>query len=240
MQVRFSPVLLIESKESVARFQNELRADYPLLDQQIAQQMVGFGGAIPGIPNFQPLNVWRFSVADRSLALSLTSDSVTLETRRYQSRAVFLDRWHHALALVERIFAPGLSLRLGVRYVNRLDGASFSNVSEWIVPNLIGVAQRELRPYVQQTLSEANAQVDEGALRVRWGILPPNATFDPLALEPVPTASWVLDIDVSDSVQKGFSAEELLRVSRSLAERGYAVFRYAVTASGLEHFGASQ
>jgi uncharacterized protein (TIGR04255 family) len=237
-QVRFSSVLKIDSKEGVAPLQEELRANYPLLEQMVSQQlridMTPGGGGIQPVVN----NVWRFSDAEHGLVLSLTSDALTLEARHYPGRATFLDRWADALSRVERVFAPGLALRTGTRYLNRLAGESLERLPDWVRPNLIGVAQPELREHVTQAISEANLKVEEGDLLLRWGVIPANATIDPGLLEPASTWSWILDIDVSSGQQKPFNAVELAAEYGRLMERAYSVFRWVVTEEGLQHFGA--
>ena len=237
-QVRFSSVLKIDSKEGVAPLQEELRANYPLLEQLVAHQFQI--DITPGGSGFKPVaaNVWRFSDAERGLVLSLTSDALTLEARDYPGRATFLERWADVLTRVERVFAPGLALRTGARYLNRLTDESLERLPDWVRPNLIGVAQPELREHVTQAISEANLKVEEGDLLLRWGVIPANATIDQALLEPSPTGSWILDIDVSSNQQKRFDAVELAADYGRLMERAYAVFRWVVTDEGLNHFGA--
>lgn len=238
-QVRFSTVLRIDSKETMAAFQAEIADTYPVLEQTMAPQFqVDFG---PGaLQNFRsvPTTLWRFRDADSGWMLSLASEAVTLETQRYESRAAFLDRWREALGLVERIFSPRLVLRLGARYVNRLDGDTLPDLPKLIRDNLLGMVQPEFRDHVKQALSEANMTTEEGMLLLRWGMVPPNATFDPGLFLPVPTPSWVLDVDVSSVARRSFSANALETDFYALANRAYSVFRYAVTNAGLEYFGA--
>lgn len=239
VQARFSSVLKIDSKEGVAPFQDELRSDFPLLEQVVSHQLQVDLNA--GIPGFRPIanNVWRFSDAERGLVLSLTTDSVTLEARKYPGRTDFLDRWLDVLTRVEQVFAPGLALRTGVRYLNRIEGPSLLRLPDWVRPNLIGVAQPEVREHVTQAISEANIRVEEGELLLRWGILPPATTIDPSLLDPSATTSWILDIDVFSSEQKAFDSKALTKEYGGLTERAYAVFRWVITDAGLEHFGAA-
>lgn len=237
-QVRFSSVLKIDNKEAVAPFQEKLRANYPLLEQLVAHQlqidMTPGGGGVKPIAS----NVWRFSNAERGLVLALTSDALTLEARDYPGRAAFLERWADALSLVEAVFAPGLALRTGARYLNRLTGESLDRLPDWVRPNLIGVAQPDLREHVTQAISEANLKVEEGDLLLRWGVIPANATIDPGLLGPSSSRSWILDIDVSSGQQKPFDAADLTAEYGRLMERAYAMFRWVVTDDGLHHFGA--
>jgi len=237
-QTRFSTVLKIDSKDGMVPFQECVRSDYPLLEQASVQQMqVDFSSGVPGFKQITS-DIWRFSNPDRSWVLSLTSDAVTLETRRYEGRADFLCRLSGALANVERVFAPALGLRIGVRYVNRIQGESLTDLTEWVMPNLVGVAQPELRAHVTQAISEAIMTVEEGSSLLRWGVMPGGSTIDPALLEPVPTPSWILDIDVSSAEQRPFAADSLTSDFYALAERAYSIFRYAVSPAGLTHFGA--
>lgn len=240
-QVRFSSVLRIETREAVTLFQDKVRAAYPLFDQVTAQQLqFDLSSGIPGIPSLRPVatSVWRFSNADRSMLLSLTSEMVTLEAKAYRGRSDFVPRWSEILTCLEQVFQPALALRAGIRYVNRLDKASLERLSDWVTPNLVGVALPEIRGYVTQAFSEASIKVVEGDLQLRWGILPANVTTDPGLLDPIPDTSWILDLDVSSLVQKPFDAAALSAEFGTLAKRAYAVFRWAVTDAGLEHFGA--
>jgi uncharacterized protein (TIGR04255 family) len=238
-QARFGSVLKIDSKDGVVPFQEAVRSEYPLLEQAAVQQLqVDFSS---GAPNFRPMtgNLWRFCDATKDWILSLSSEAVTLETRRYTVRGNFLERWHQALTHVESIFAPVLTLRLGVRYLNRIQGESLVALSDWVKPNLVGIAEPKLREHIVQAMSEATLKVEEGVMLLRWGVMPPSVTYDPSNLEPVQSESWILDIDVASAEQKSFSATDLTTESQALAERAYTVFRYAITDPGLEHFGAT-
>ena len=239
-QARFSSVLKIDSREAVAAFQEEVRSDYPLFEQSIVQQLQIDISA--GAPGFRPVptTVWRFRSADLGDVVSLSTDAVTFEAKGYGGRSQFLTRWRKVLGLVEDVFSPQLSLRLGMRYVNRVEGESLSGLTEWIEDNLVGVAHPKLRDHVSQALSEASLSVEEGVLLLRWGILGANVTIDPNLLEPLPQKSWILDIDVAtNSPPRPFIEAELGSAFMALAGRAYAIFRYAITDQGLQHFGAA-
>lgn len=237
LQARFSSVLKIDTREGIVAFQENIRADYPLLEQsQVRQFRIDMGVDAPSV---QPTdsNLWRFSNANKTWLLSLASDVITLESRRYDGRTDFLARWLQALSQVEECFAPGLAVRLGARYINRMQGESLTELGRWVRPNLLGVAQPELRAHVTEAISQANLQVAEGALLLRWGIVPAGGSIDP-AVPALDNPSWVLDIDVSSTAQRPFSAPDLTESFRALAGRAYTIFRYAITDAGLDHFGA--
>lgn len=236
VQARFASILRIDSKEGVAPFQELVRKQYPLLEQATSHglQME----LVSNVPNFRPIasNVWRFSDANKLFVASLTSDAITLEARAYPGRSAFMARWSELLQWIEDVYAPGLTVRIGIRYLNRIDGDAVDQLPEWIAPNLIGVALPAYREYVTQAISEANLQIEEGEMLLRWGIVPKGATIDPGLIDPVATNSWLLDIDASNSEQRPFEASALATSYEALSERAYSVFRWIVTDKGLAHF----
>lgn len=236
VQARFAGILKIDSKEGVAPFQELIRQRYPLLEQVTAHGLQMEVTA--NTPNFRQIasNVWRFSDADESFVVSLTSDAITLEARRYPGRKAFMERWSELLKSIQDIYAPSLAVRVGIRYFNRINGDAMNHLPTWVKPNLIGVALPEYRKYVKQAISEANMQIDEGNMLLRWGVIPKNSTIDPNLIDPVKTASWLLDIDASSSKQCPFDADSLTAAYQKLSERAYAVFRWVMTDDGLAYF----
>jgi len=236
VQARFSSVLKIDSKEGVAPFQELMRKQYPLLEQVTSH---GLQIAVAeNAPKFQHVasNVWRFSDAQKTFIASLTSDAITLETPAYPGRSSFMERWAQILQWIEDTYAPGLVVRIGARFLNRIDGEAVDKLPQWVRPNLIGVALPEYREHVSQAISEANINVEEGTMLLRWGIIPGGMTIDPGLLEPVPTPSWLLDIDTFSADQRSFDASVLSEAYQRLSERAYAVFRWVITDEGLASF----
>jgi uncharacterized protein (TIGR04255 family) len=237
MQVRFSPVLRIEQRDGIAIFQDQIRADYPLFEQITAQQLrIELAG---GAPNLLPVttSAWQFENADRSHRLTIGAESATLEALNYEGRGAFLARWIEILARLQATYGPGLSMRTGARYVNRLDGDALVHLTELVEPNFVGVAQPQLRDHVLHALSEAALKVDEGNATLRWGILEAGTTIDPSLLEQISHPSWILDIDVYAQEQATFDVERLAETFEGLAKRAYALFRYAMKDSALSYFG---
>lgn len=236
VQARFSSVLSIDQREGMIPFQERARKQYPLFEQATAQGLQMDIGA--QAPVFRPIttHVWRLMDPAKNFVVSLTSDAITLETKAYPGRAAFMARWTELLGWVEEVFTPGLSLRLGIRYLNRLSGDDIDHLPEWVIANLIGVALPEYRAQITQAISEANVAVEEGQLLMRWGVLPPNLTIAPGLLDPVPSSSWLLDLDASCEAQAEFRASSLALDCERLSERAYSVFRWAVTETGLQHF----
>jgi uncharacterized protein (TIGR04255 family) len=236
-QVRFPGILKIENKDVVASFQEQIRRDYPLFEQQPTQRVevqVGPGG--PTVKQVAGTN-WRFQDAKRNWRLSLTTDALSFEVESYTSRDDFLTRWTKAIAAVERIFEPGIALRIGMRYIDRVTEKPLGAIDELIHTDILGFARPPLRDHVHHALSEATLSIDEGEMLLRWGIMPANTTIDPNVLPPIPHLSWILDIDVSSGEQRPFDNHQLAESFRALAERAYSVFRYMTTDEFLKTYG---
>jgi uncharacterized protein (TIGR04255 family) len=238
-EVRFPGILKIENKDVVASFQEEIRRDYPLFEQQPMQRVelqLGPGG--PTVKQVPGTN-WRFQDAKKNWRLSLTTDALSLEVETYTSRDDFLTRWTKAIAAVVRVFEPGIALRIGMRYIDRVTDQPLEAIDELVHTDILGFARPPLRDHVHHAMSEATLSIEQGEMLLRWGILPANTTIDPNVLPPIPHRSWILDIDVSSSEQRGFDSNQLAISFRSLAERAYSVFRYMTTDKFLKTYGGT-
>lgn len=89
-----------------------------------------------------PMKGWRFTTDDGAFIVVLVADSVTIETRRYT-------RWSEFRATVERVvellaqrFEPEIELRVGLRYVDRMQRDGVTRPLEWgahLQPALHGI-----------------------------------------------------------------------------------------------------
>jgi uncharacterized protein (TIGR04255 family) len=238
-QVRFPGILKIDNKDVVSAFQEEIRRDYPLFEQQTNQQIevqVGPGG--PTVKQM-PGNIWRFQDAKKNWRLSLTTNAISIEVESYTSRDDFLARWTNAIAAVETIFDPRIALRIGMRYIDRVAEKPLDTIDALVHTEILGFAKPPLREHVRHALSEATLSIEEGEMLLRWGIMPANSTIDPNVLVPVPHLSWILDIDVSSGEQRPFENAQLSASFRALAERAYSVFRYMTTDTFLKTYGGA-
>jgi uncharacterized protein (TIGR04255 family) len=239
-QVRFAPILAIRNPDTVTTFQEAIRQTYPILSEDRIHQIVL---ASAGTPDIREAVIWRFSDAEkRKWRASLGIDFLALETSAYVSRQDFLKRLGVILAALEKAFNPAEAQRLGLRYIDRLTGEAVNRIAELIRPKVLGILQPNKEPpnlgeSVLHLLTEARLLAEEGLIQARWGRLPENATYDPDALEPVDTASWVLDLDMFSSGPQKFASNELLATATQFAERTYSIFREMVTDEFLKFYG---
>jgi uncharacterized protein (TIGR04255 family) len=234
-QIRFPKSLAVEDRATAAAFQKLVQDEYPVLRQeQIQSVIVGPEGGP------QPVETtWRFKDVENHWRLSLAPEFLALETTHYTSRADFLDRLGRGLAALEQIIDPKVVDRLGVRYLDRVTGPGFKQLPTLIAPELLGILTSPLQNYVRHSITESLLAVDDGVIRIRSAVLPPNATHDPTALEPVNEPSWILDLDMFHERAQPFEAEAVRARAARFAERLYTLFRSVVTEEFLRHYGGT-
>ena len=243
-QIRFPPILSIRKEDSVADFQEALRDDYPHLERNEVRNI----DIRPGQESsMSEAVIWR--LADRSgpaaWRVSLGVDFVALETWRYESRGDFLDRLRAVLASVETCFRPAAAHRVGVRYVDRLEGAAMDKIGGLVQKNVLEILQPDagpldaLREATIHSMTQMHLRAAEGMIQGRWGNMPPNATHDPDALQPTTKPSWILDLDMYSPDEAPFNSEELVVMTEAFAERIYLVFRLMITDEFLRFYGGN-
>ena len=242
-QVRFPSILAIRDPDKVAVFQEALRETYPHLSRDQAHRIELTARESP---NVHQEIIWRLAEREQDprWQVSLGVDFVALDTSDYHSRRDFLDRLRAAVIAVEAAFRPAEVKRLGVRYIDRLTDEAVERVDELFRPEILGI----MRP-VEDTLPALGDSIihlmneaqflapNGGRIQGRWGKLPPNTTYDPNSLDPVPKPSWVLDLDMFTSEPQAFASEELLRTATDFAECLYWLFRRMVTKEFLHFYG---
>jgi len=235
-QLRFPEVLSIEQREFVASFQEAIRAKYPVLRQEQAQGiLVGPGG----ITTAKPQIAWRFSDTDGHWRVSLSPDFLALETTKYTNRNEFFERLRVVAEALGEHIEPAQIDRIGIRYIDRITGDAVDEIAQLVRPEVRGIAGTPAAAHVSHALSETLFDLNDARVLARWGCLPPGATFDPSAFEPVQERSWILDLDMFSAQPTAFDVETVVAESRRYAERIYTIFRWAVTKEFLLRYGGA-
>src|SRR5688572_10566183 len=114
-QVRFEQHAEV-AEPSVAATLREPMAELglPVAAQVHQQQFIVAASAPAPDASLQQLAVgWQFKSRDESTAVTVMTDQVTLETRRYGGWDVFNDVLHRVLVSLHAAIAPQLATRLG-------------------------------------------------------------------------------------------------------------------------------
>src|ERR1700722_14736852 len=173
-QIRFPMVLAIRNLDRVAVFQDAVRDIYPVLrGERVAQLVFTGSGSGPPAPGISEQLIWRFHDDEPNWRwrVSLAVDYVALETRTYQSRLDFLDRFRAVVSGVEKAFNPQQAQRLGVRYIDQLTDPAYGHIIDFFRPEVLGIARSELRQAAQQIVMQTVLDAEEGQILARWGQL---------------------------------------------------------------------
>jgi uncharacterized protein (TIGR04255 family) len=233
-QVRFPEILSIEQREFVAPFQESIRTTYPILRQEQVQSFALTAGGPPVIKNQV---AWRFSDVAGGWRVSLTPDFLALETTKYANRSDFFRRFREVAEALGEHVEPGQVDRIGVRYIDRILGAAVGELASLVRPEVRGISGTIAAAHAVLAVSESVFERDGARVVARWGHLPPGATVDPAALEPVDEKSWILDLDMSSEAPIPFAVDRVVTAAESYAKRIYAIFRWAVTDAFLVRYG---
>jgi len=240
-QARFPEILAVEKRDFVARFQEALRTDYPVLREEKTQSIF-FSRTAAGRAASAPHTAWRFCDRDESWRVSLASDFVALETDSYTSQADFMKRLAAVLRAAKDTLAPARVDRLGLRYIDRIVGQDFELIQTLVRPEVLGLIATNTSENVVHTLAETLFKSDNPSCFVlmRTGMLPPNAVVDLTAIDPVPERSWILDLDAFGDQAPEFDVDWVVKQIDQYASRIYAIFRWVVTDQFLAHFGEKE
>jgi uncharacterized protein (TIGR04255 family) len=243
-QLKFPVNARIDTTEGIAGLQDLLRESYPVMRQE---QQIGF--AVPlGSPPIgmqaaaATAYLWRLSNLDNSWTVVIARDFLAIETSRYTSRDDFLEHFEQVLeAMTEADLSPVVSDRLGIRYIDRIEGEEMiSDLPLLVRRELLGVGDVELpeSSEIVGSMSQTQLRIDDLQIRAGWGLLPPNAIMLP-GIDGVDTKTWVLDVDVYTERVTPFSIQDVVSETKVAADHAYRFFRWAVTDEFLRRHGGA-
>jgi uncharacterized protein (TIGR04255 family) len=233
-QVRFPDVTVIPDRAFVATFQQAIRKRYPILREEVAQNITLGPQGISMTPSM----VWRFLDPSSQWRVSLSPTFLSLETAVYSSGHDFIERLRTLLVDLGETVAPSHISRVGIRYVDQVKISDGLVIDELLNPHMSEITKSLTG--VRHMISELDAESREGFVLGRWGHLPEGGSHDPEIMPPVDAPSWFLDVDSFRGYESNlleYDAETIAGVTRDLAHRAYNVFRWCVSDRFLENFG---
>ncbi len=238
-QVTFPLIASISKQAFIAEFQERLRARYPVAKKEM---QTGIQITSEGVQTQDGSVTWRFKNRADTQQVSLGPNFVALDTDRYTSRTEFFNDFKAAVSALAETIRPATFDRLGVRYVDRIEGPSALPLERFLRPEVLGHSRTRLGgdADIQHAITDTIFRVGLAQLHARWGQLPGNATLDPFV--PASTVeSWLLDLDMfSDNPGQEFDTASIVDMATGFASRIYRFFRWSVTKDFLDHFGAEQ
>jgi len=227
-QVRFEEIKKINTDaDFTADFQEAIRRHYPLSVEETGHLIE----VEPDGVRRSNRRTLRYMNAKKTERVTLTADSVALETRNYDSRAEFYGRLKNVCVALQETLEPQLVMRLGVRYVDQIYGARFDARARYINPNFLSPFLNEHSDAIVLNTNKLVAQTNEGNIAARWGFLNPGDTHDAEVMPALDTECWFLDIDSATHHPEpvAFDPKAIHDGAIKLSGRAYALFRHIVT-----------
>jgi uncharacterized protein (TIGR04255 family) len=238
-QVRYPRPLDFNSENTFDRIGKALIFRYPVGREVQAASLLITPDGIKEQPS--PETNWTYQTVSGDWQVTASGQFMSLETSSYTSRAEFCDRLREAIEAIATVMHPPVYDRLGVRYINRLEGEDvLSDLHNLVRP----VAQAGLViPHdglqVQHSLCDTVFIDGNSHVQARWGWLPAGAGID-LTVPPPSAPYWLLDIDSFTGGGGPFEVDTLDRLARDLSSRAYGLFRWIITDEFVDRFGGKR
>lgn len=200
---------------------------FPRVEQALQQQMqVEFGPEASAQVRVQSRG-WQFTSSSGRTQVTLMPQSLILQTSDYERWSTSIKAPLEALLVaVEKLLAPVLVQRTGLRYIDRFVDAACQSVADWegkIDDTLLGPVRH---PVLGMKIRAAQQQVElaiddnHGAL-VRHGPVLDEATSR--------STNYLLDIDVFNTSTYAFEVQTVTDQAERLNRTALSLFQAGVT-----------
>jgi uncharacterized protein (TIGR04255 family) len=177
-QVKFPPILKIDA-ELPSQFQDDIRADYPLLEEAPAIAANIPAEFVKMIPSLAGTTSYIFESGDHAWKVTLNREFLSLSTTDYKRWEQFSERLNKIVGSLQRLYRPSFFVRVGLRYRNTIKRSALDlgNVdwSELLQPWILGeLSVPAVAPHIQQAVRDIllSLEHDGAQLRLRHGIVP--------------------------------------------------------------------
>lgn len=130
----------------------------------------------PGSESGAAAPIYLFRDQDRAWTVSLSSGSLGLEAKTYHDFDEFAGELARVLTDAVEIFAPQTEVRLGVRYVNRIEDKRLGKrgIQFFVRPELASPVGSELGEELAHSLCQLRFRERGTWLAIRHGLVEPN------------------------------------------------------------------
>lgn len=243
VQLRFPAVLSIQTDEKyIARYQDKIRRRYPyFFPGQQVELLFGPQGVAQ-----QPAAArnWQFKDAEQNWTITVTANSISLETRNYTSISEFANRMEEVVLAAKESFEIMVQERVGLRYVNEIRHPEVKKPSDWrqfMNPSLLGpLSDDAVSSNVESTIQELRLSISGGSLVVRHGA----AQGTTVAPEPGTSAPsgefYLLDLDAYDEKGRELDVDALIGLVKGYNRTIYSLFRWGMNDQLFEYLRGAQ
>jgi len=246
-EITFTAVLSVADQGFVGPFQRAIQTDYPF-PKRLEQIALGidFGAGQAAMQGSQqPSLRWEFQDRQGMWTVVLTSESLSLQTRRYEHFADFIERFQKLLdALVVHI-GPEVGTKLGLRYINEIPIGDTRELTA-IRPELLGpLVLPGFNRYAELALQQIFLRDDnQPGLNINHGLVTSGSAVQPPSNHrPLDQPFYLLDFDafqefpVPASRGLPLDAHALCERVNTLNKVIYRLFRWSVSDTYLASLG---
>ncbi len=168
LNLRYTPTPRAASLEAGVELQRRLGGREAWRMEPLKTQTFQLAGGMgfQSMPTMEVQNAgWRLSSEDESSVATLSPESAGIETTKYGSWTEFWGRMEILLECLIGLVKPEAELRLGLRYVNRIDDPRVSAPEEWekwIEPAVLGVVRHPIGRSAIASQQQLNLNVGDG------------------------------------------------------------------------------
>jgi uncharacterized protein (TIGR04255 family) len=237
-QVKFASEVKIADGRAASQFQASLGRDDLKLNQVRTQSLaiqIGSGQPQAGFPQ-QGEDAWRLASADGSITITLAADALTFETQTYGTWHGNYRPWISSiLGALNEVMSPGVTTRVGLRFVNTAFAAAFgagpfnspTDLSEFVDDRFLGFDPQGIDSKVGMTQARHVLVIDDLSAAISSALI--NQESGEYGI--------LIDIDTYREATKVFAVDELLQVSDELHHLELALFQRVLTEHGWNALG---
>lgn len=188
-QVRYNPILSLETY--LSGIQESMRkAGYPDFKKGVTMSfnlMPLASGEISQEQFPQPERVERyiFSNMDSTCGFILEQNALSFQATSYDTFEIFSDELLKGLGIVHKAVALDFSERVGVRYLDAISPVENEKLTDYLVPEVLGLSSRFKNCIVQHSFSETLVQIPAVGNVMSRSIIQSGALGFPPDLQPI-------------------------------------------------------
>jgi uncharacterized protein (TIGR04255 family) len=234
VQVQYPTIMSIPTNEALlAAFQERVRDLYPFLS--VGPQGI-FTVSSQNVEQQPTTRVFQFMDINQRWTVTLSADSIALETRNYTTFSEFSNRLLKILAAANEVYSLRDKQRLGLRYINEIrhkdTEATEASSALWntiIRPEVLGILSTEVGDSVDQSVQELSLTIRNGKLTMRHGAFPQGTSVAPLPNQSVlDDPFYLLDFDAFDDRPSNLDVRSLSETLRDYNRSIFSLFRWSL------------
>ncbi|MBU6196030.1 MAG: TIGR04255 family protein [Candidatus Melainabacteria bacterium] len=228
LRIDFAPILDVDTKEVLARYQREIKQWFPHYEKNI-EYVHRIDSLVFGNKQAEESLVHNFISKDKSQTISVSQKVFVLNFKRYKSFKQFEDVFKNNWKNFKNTFStPSLITRLGLRYVNLIEKEKFMTKEEsWIdlidsdlVPELKNYMQVNDQCYIKSLNKDLDLSLQGDNVHLKLAILKAIETNED---------AFLIDIDSFRENKDGIDEEEINECIKCFNKRTRNIFRPFIT-----------